>query len=167
MNRSLLYVVTVIAVGVALVGGYAFAAENNKTNKSLSESAPPVIGSPSCGCKLGGMKGVGQTLKAEALGMTVDAMRAAQREGSTLNDLLAQQNLTLDQFHAKILDLKNAEWAKQVVAGTLTQAQADQLFADFESKQGSCTGESGQGCGCGKGAGCASKGSGCGMRRGQ
>jgi hypothetical protein len=71
-----------------------------------------------------------QTLMAAALGMSVDDLQTARQQGKTLADLMAEHNLTTEQFQAAMQTAYQAAVQKAVDAGTITADQAAQLSQD-------------------------------------
>lgn len=70
---------------------------------------------------------------ADRLSVTPRALLRDLRAGSTLNQLLADGGIDVAAFTADVTARMQARLNVQVVDGDLTQAQADQLLADFQS----------------------------------
>lgn len=66
---------------------------------------------------------------AEALGISVEALKAARDAGKTMRDLLAEQKLDARTFRTQLTAAMDKAVAKAVADGVITQAQADALKA--------------------------------------
>jgi len=64
---------------------------------------------------------------AETLGLTKDELRTELMEGKSLADILAEQNVSVDELKASILDAVEAKLDAAVAEGKLSQDQADTL----------------------------------------
>lgn len=71
---------------------------------------------------------------AQALGLTADELRTALRDGQTVAELAAANGTTEDAVQAAALAAAKTALDQAVADGTLTQAQADQIYADLESR---------------------------------
>ncbi len=91
------------------------------------------------------------TAKASILGITVEELQSAFKEGKSTKDLLDAKGISLETFQAKMLELQKALLATQVENGTITQAQADQRLAGVTERQAGCI--TGDGISGGKGMG--------------
>lgn len=109
-------------------------------------------------------------------GKTADQV-ADQRETGKTYGQIANDAGKLDEFKAQMLEQKKAILDQRVKDGTLTQAQADEIYNSIKERQAACDGTglgmmNGRGlgagsCGMGQGAGLGSgAGRGCGMGRG-
>jgi ribosomal protein S20 len=67
------------------------------------------------------------TLLAQALGMSVEDLRAAYDNGKTLSSLMAEKGLDAATVHANLVDAYNSALAQAVTDGVITQDQADQM----------------------------------------
>lgn len=74
-----------------------------------------------------------QAALADALGMTVDELEAAQAEGKNTWQLAEEQGLTYSEFQTKLQAAQKVQVAKAVKDGVLTQAQADAVLAQLEN----------------------------------
>ena len=67
-------------------------------------------------------------LAAETLGLTVDDLVAALRDGQTMAQVAEAQGVTLDTLVEALLAPRRATLAEKVAAGELTQTEADELL---------------------------------------
>ena len=162
----------VLSVLVAVLAGVALAQDPTPTPPGTC----PFAGTGTCGGQgLGGpgTRGNGYagsmpTLLAEALGMTVEELQAAQAAGQTVAEMAAAQGVELADVVAAVMAPRAERLAQAVADGRLTQEQADamlaamteQMTARFESATGF-----GGGCGM-QGGGCGIQGGCCGMHGG-
>ena len=68
-----------------------------------------------------------KTAVADALGLTVEELEAAQAEGKRLPQIAAEQGVELTAVHEAMQAAHQAAIAQAVTDGLLTQEQADQL----------------------------------------
>ena len=68
-----------------------------------------------------------QTAVANALGLTVEALEAAQAEGKRLNEIATEQGVELSDVQAAVQAAHAAAIQQAVEDGLITQEQADQL----------------------------------------
>jgi len=66
-------------------------------------------------------------LLAQALGMTVEELQAAYKEGKSLSDLLSEKGLDAVTVRENMQAAREAALAKAVADGVITQEQADEL----------------------------------------
>lgn len=71
---------------------------------------------------------------AQALGITTDELRTALRDGKTVAELAAAHNTTEQAVTDAALAAAKAKLDQAVAAGTITQAQADTIYADLKAK---------------------------------
>jgi lambda repressor-like predicted transcriptional regulator len=71
-------------------------------------------------------------LVAQALGMSVDDLTAALRDGRSVADLAAEKGVALDTVVEALLAPRREALAQRVAAGNLTQAEADARLAQME-----------------------------------
>jgi hypothetical protein len=69
---------------------------------------------------------------AEQLGMTVEELRAALTDGTSILDLAKAKGLDPDAFTASVVAAVKAEIESAVTAGDLTREQADRILEDLE-----------------------------------
>ncbi|OPX83342.1 MAG: hypothetical protein A4E53_04683 [Pelotomaculum sp. PtaB.Bin104] len=83
--------------------------------------------------KCHGPKGMARNLDeiASILEMTVDELKAKMESGQKLEEIVAGQGMTMEQFHEKMLEQKKSKIAKKVADGVLTQEQADKILQEF------------------------------------
>jgi polyhydroxyalkanoate synthesis regulator phasin len=62
------------------------------------------------------------------LGMTADELKAQLEAGQKIDAIVTAQGMTMDQFREKMDELRQAEIAKAVADGKMTQEQADQML---------------------------------------
>jgi polyhydroxyalkanoate synthesis regulator phasin len=87
---------------------------------------------PGHGWGEGGIRGVTPEAAAEVLGMTVDELRDAMSDGSTLAEVAEAQGMSVDAFETALLDQVQTQLDQLVADGTLTQTQADEQFQRVE-----------------------------------
>lgn len=137
-----LIVVTVIAA--ALVAVLASAAWAQGPATPAAGTNPPVTCpagmAPGVGYR-GGMMGGGMPTwagmvdeVAELLGMTEAEIQAERQAGKSLVEIAAAKDVTEATLVQTILAARQVELDKLVVAGTLTQAQADQMLETMKTR---------------------------------
>lgn len=119
--------ILLVAVGVfALTFGAV-------SNAYAQETTPPM---PSFGGRgfrgsFGGFDGplhdVMSAAIADALGISVDELDAAEAEGKTAWDLAQEQGLTQEEFAILMSEARSAALAQAVADGTITQEQVDAM----------------------------------------
>ncbi len=84
----------------------------------------------------GGGPGGGLQLEAaaEALGLTVDELRTAAEDGSSLADLAEQEGVSTDVLVSKLVAAAKTRLADAVADGRLTQAQADGRATELQTR---------------------------------
>ena len=92
-------------------------------------------------------------------GKTVEAVNEERAEGKTYGTI-ANDAGKLDEFKAQMLDQKKAILDQRVKDGTLTQAQAEEIYNNIKNNQAACDGTGnammGRKSGAGLGQGCGS-----------
>ncbi|GAB2692818.1 hypothetical protein [Thalassiella azotivora] len=81
-----------------------------------------------------GILGAGLTAAADELGMDVDALRDALREGSTLGEVADAQGVDRDDLVDGLVARATERVADLVRDGRLTRGQADELLADLPDR---------------------------------
>jgi hypothetical protein len=115
----------VAIVAAAAVSVAAFAAS--------SSPSPGAAGSGHSAAALGGHHKAGQpglqrrNAEAQALGITMAELRADFAKGMTLHQIADTKGISLAQFTTAVLAAEKAQLTAAVKAGTITQAQADQI----------------------------------------
>jgi hypothetical protein len=71
---------------------------------------------------------------AKVIGITVDQLRAAQEAGQTLAQIAEAHGVSKSNLIKGLVDAAKAQLAADVKAGTLTQAQADQVAAGLTER---------------------------------
>lgn len=71
---------------------------------------------------------------ADALGLTVDELRTAAEDGSSLADLAKQEGVSTDTLVQQLVAAEKAHLAEAVADGRLTQAEADERAADASTR---------------------------------
>ncbi|ADQ06010.1 conserved hypothetical protein [Caldicellulosiruptor hydrothermalis 108] len=74
-----------------------------------------------------------QELVAKALGLSVDELVQKIQNGQTINDILKEKKLTVDEFKKKLYDLRAAEIDKLLKDGKITKDQAEFLKKHFQA----------------------------------
>ncbi len=143
----------VLAVG--LVGLGAVYAQGPNPARTPLAGCPA---GPQGGAGLGmGWRWAGGMLQtwADALGMKVEDVTAAVRDGKTIADLAKEKGVAIEDLVAKALDARKAAVQEAVDEGRLTQAQADAMLERMQEQMtenlqnGTCA----PGAGCGRGCG--------------
>ena len=71
---------------------------------------------------------------AKVIGITVDQLRAAQEAGQTLAQIAEAHGVSKSNLIKGLVDAAKAQLAADVKAGTITQAQADQVAAGLTER---------------------------------
>jgi len=74
-----------------------------------------------------------EALMAEALGLSVEELRAAHEDGATLPEIYADQGLEMETFQANLRAAYEKAIDEAVSAGVITQEQADQFSAGWRA----------------------------------
>jgi len=91
------------------------------------------------GCGYGfGMYTNMQELVAKALGISLDELVSKIQNGQTINDILKEKKLTVDQFKSKLYDLRVNEINKLLKDGNITKEQADFLKQHIQTYIQNC-----------------------------
>jgi hypothetical protein len=69
-----------------------------------------------------------EALTAQALGLSVEELQAARDAGTSMQDLLTQQNMTKAEFQTAYQAAYQAAVQKAVEDGVITQDQADSIL---------------------------------------
>jgi ribosomal protein S20 len=89
---------------------------------------------------------------ASELGITADELRTALRDGQTIAELAAANNTTEQAVVDAALAAAKTKLDEAVAAGTITQAQADEIYAKLEARGANILNHEGRGRG-GRGPG--------------
>lgn len=84
-------------------------------------------------------------------GKSVESVTEERADGKTYGTIAAESD-KLDEFKAEMLKQKKAVLDQRVADGTLTQAEADEIYNNMKERMALCDG-TGTGAGCGLGAG--------------
>lgn len=130
--------VTLGAAGALLVGAGAAAAA---TQAGPPDSAPRLgLHAPGTGYGPGGgagyglrMGGVVMDAAAEYLGMSETDLALARHDGSSLAQIAADRGKSVDGLEQALVAAFKANLDAKVAAGTLTEAQAAQVLAQFQT----------------------------------
>jgi polyhydroxyalkanoate synthesis regulator phasin len=105
--------------------------------RSRVDQGWPFFGCPKGGAWDSGGKighgGLSQPL-ADALGITLEDLQAALKEGKTVADLAAGKGLTVEQVQDKILADVKLQLDQAVKDGKLTQDKADEAYTSLEQR---------------------------------
>jgi len=101
-----------------------------KTLNTIAVAQQQNIG---CGGYRVGMHVNMQELVAKALDLSVDELVQKLQSGKTINDILKEKKLSVDEFKKKLYDLRVAEIDKLLKDGKITQQQADSLKRHFQA----------------------------------
>ena len=71
---------------------------------------------------------------AQTLGMTADELHTALHDGQTIADLAAAKGTTEQAVQDAALAAAKTTLDQAVAAGTITQAQADQIYAHMQER---------------------------------
>jgi polyhydroxyalkanoate synthesis regulator phasin len=99
--------------------------------------AETLNGSDALGPHGGGHHGVGGVsfdAAAEALGLSLDELRTALRDGSTLAEVAEAQGMDASTLVDALVQAATDHIEEEVAEGDLTQDQADELTADLEDR---------------------------------
>lgn len=105
----------------------------------IQSTATKGFGFPGFGFGRGGndgFKGHGRNLDsmATALGLTTDQLNTELEAGKKIQDIVADQGMTMEQFNQKMQELRKDEISKAVSEGKLTQEQADKMQQKMEQR---------------------------------
>ena len=73
-------------------------------------------------------------------GKTVESVTAERFESDKTYGKIADEAGKLEEFKSEILEIKKATLEKKVLAGTMTQAEADEIMAALEEGMENCDG---------------------------
>src|SRR5205807_2754689 len=92
------------------------------------------LGHKHAGAPKGGGEAMGAYLSAaaSALGITEDQLKMDLRNGQSLSQVAAAQNVSEDDFKAKVSAALKPKLDAAVAAGKLTQAQEDEALAKLQ-----------------------------------
>lgn len=165
------FILGTVTIG-ALVFGTAVAPLWANTDQAPAKETKPAVearGWGGCGGKGGmggGMRGFGMEATLEILDMDRDALFEARQEGKTIQDLVEEKGLTMEEFQTKLKAAHTAKLDELVKAGTITEEQAKLMKERMENMPEGFAPGFGPGGGKGFGGGCGN-GSGRGMMGGQ
>lgn len=71
---------------------------------------------------------------AKVLGITVTELRTAEQAGKTLSQIAADKGISKADLISKLVTAAKAQLAADVKAGTISQAQADEMSADLTAR---------------------------------
>lgn len=129
-----LVVATAGLLAVGLVGlGVAYAQGPNpaRTPQADCPAAPQAGPGLHMGWRWGGDK---LQTWADALGMKVEDVTAALRDGKTMADLAAERGIEVEDLVAKAVAARKAVVQEAVEAGRLTQEQADAMLEQMQER---------------------------------
>lgn len=92
-------------------------------------------------------------IAAKVTGKSVESVTDLRQESGKTYGEIAQDAGKLDEFKSEALKAKKQILDERVAAGTLTQAQADEIYSNIEQNQAACDGDGGNRGSCGLGAG--------------
>lgn len=72
----------------------------------------------------------------DVLGLTIEELQVAREEGQTMDEIVAEQGLTMEEFKAAIQAARIAQINQAVVDGELTQERADAMIERIENGDG-------------------------------
>lgn len=70
----------------------------------------------------------------EILGITPEQFKEELKSGKSLQQIVADHGLTMEQFHQKMLESKKEALAKAVADGKMTQEQFDNIIKKMEQR---------------------------------
>lgn len=73
---------------------------------------------------------------ADAFGMSVEDLMAKLRDGKTIADVAAEQNVSVDDLTADVLATAKTDLDEKVAAGDLTQEEADDIYTRLSENIG-------------------------------
>ncbi|MCX6018430.1 MAG: hypothetical protein NTZ50_07995 [Chloroflexi bacterium] len=133
MRRRMTGIVFAVA-GVAVVGMLAVGSAAAKGGPNVNPLHSP-LGTPRAGGER--QHGIGKeslAAAAEALGIDEAVLKAALDSGKSIADVAQAHNVNVSVVVNAIVAERQADLAKAVTDGKLTQAQADEKLTKFESK---------------------------------
>ncbi|WP_271629247.1 hypothetical protein [Caldicellulosiruptor sp. DIB 104C] len=136
--KSILGISLVLALALTFTLVLAKGVQTSSAQKTLKTTAAAQQQNTGCGGYNVGMHVNMQELAAKALGISVDELVKKLQSGKTINDILKEKKLTVDQFKKKLYDLRVAEIDKLLKDGKITQQQADSLKKHFQSNLQFC-----------------------------
>lgn len=143
MNKILSTVAVATGLtGAAFLGGVAvssIASAQDEAPPSTEQPAPPADvpedapeGAPE-GCR-GPHERPGLEAAAEALGMSLDELREALRDGQTLAEVAEARGVDVDVVIEAMVSVAEEHLAEKVAAGELTQEEADERLAEIRER---------------------------------
>ena len=135
MNKK---VVLISAISIAAIGAMSLApmAASALTTQTQTQNRG--------GYGIGrGNRGNGSQIKAEALNMTTEQLRE-QLQTKTLSEVIADQDMTLDQYHEKVQAAAQDRWQEMGLSEEEIQTRTQEQLDRQENCDGTGTG-SGQG----------------------
>ncbi|AZT89533.1 DUF2680 domain-containing protein [Caldicellulosiruptor changbaiensis] len=130
--KSILGISLVLALALTFTLVLAKGVQTSSAQKAVKTTAVAQQQNTGCGGYSVGMHVNMQELAAKALGISVDELVKKLQSGKTINDILKEKKLTVDQFKKKLYDLRVAEIDKLLKDGKITQQQAEFLKNHFQ-----------------------------------
>ena len=142
--------VVLVIIATLAIGGFAYAQSQNPARPEVPFGqgmmggrghGQGMMNERAFGQMHGRMKG-GQlqsymeTALAEAFGLTVEELQAAQQEGRSLLDMAEEKGLTVAEFQEIMTEARQNALDQAVADGVITQEQADQMAAFKEQAKG-------------------------------
>lgn len=131
--------------GAVLLAGLGFgvstiAAQGPEPTPTALPPQPPQGGNCPCGwsrrevMRLGWQMRGQAEIVAAALGMSVEELTAALREGKTVADLAAEKGVVLDTIVEALMAPRREALSQAVASGRLTQEQADRVLEQMRER---------------------------------
>lgn len=133
LGVGLVFVIILTFTFVFAKGPQTGIRQNAQNTRTVSEQQRNV------GCGVGlGLHINMQELVAKALGISVDDLTQKMQNGQTINDILTEKKMTLDEFKKKLYDLKVAEIDKLLKDGKITKEQANLIKQHIQTNIQNC-----------------------------
>ncbi|MDQ4131664.1 MAG: hypothetical protein M3179_00290 [Actinomycetota bacterium] len=128
----------VVAVGAALgltLGGLGIAAAQTDESSSSTTTTAPADGNRPPGPGPGHHgRGPGVSAAAEALGISVEELRTALRDGQSIAQVTEAKGVAVQTVIDAMVADARAHLAEKVQSGDITQAQADEKAANLQPR---------------------------------
>jgi hypothetical protein len=112
------------------------AIENETPQAEAGSFVCPTTGTPMCRGAGMGKYFAGTMLQviADALGITVDELKAARSEGKSVADIAAEKGVKVDDIVAKMIEVRKATLEQLVKDGKITPEQMDAMLEKMEAR---------------------------------
>jgi len=135
--KSILGVGTVIVLLLSFTFVFAKGPQAIVNQKALNNASSAQQQNEGCGFS-SGMHTNLQEYAAKALGITVDELAQKIQNGQTINEILKEKQLTIDEFKKRLYELRIAEIDKLLKDGIITKEQADLVKQHIQTHIQNC-----------------------------